>query len=66
MFNLHALLKFDSQIDSKLREAWNQLLVTGRIVGSGVILGGALLLLAVIYAYLRFSRGSPRPLRERG
>ena len=66
MLNLHALLRFDSSIDSKLREAWSQLLVTGRIVASAAVLGGALLLLAVIYAYLRFSRSSPRPLRERG
>jgi hypothetical protein len=66
MLNLHALLRFDSRIDSKLREAWNQLVVMGRIVGSGAILGGVLLLLAVIYGYLKISRGSPRPLRERG
>jgi hypothetical protein len=66
MLSLHALLRFDSSIDSKLRDAWNQLLVSGRIIGSGAILGAVLLLLAVIYAYLRFSRSSPRPLRERG
>ena len=60
MLSLHALLRFDSQVDSKLREAWNQLLVTGRIVGSGAILGGALLLLAVVYAYLRFSLTTAR------
>jgi len=60
MLNLHALLRFDSQIDGKLREAWNQLLVTGRIVVSGAILGGALLLLAVIYGYLRISLATAR------
>lgn len=60
MINLHALLRFDSQIDSKLREAWNQLLLTGRIVVSGAILGGALLLLAVIYGYLKISLATAR------
>jgi hypothetical protein len=55
MFNLHALLRFDSQVDRKLREAWAQLLVTGRLVGSAAILGGVLLLLAVIYGYLKLS-----------
>ena len=60
MLNLHALLRFDSQVDQRLREAWTQYRVTSRMVGSAVIFGGVLLLLVLIYGYLKLSLAAAR------
>lgn len=65
MLNLHALLRFDSQTDKVIEEQWHQLLVTGRIVGSAVILGAVVALLTVIYGYLKIDLATGGAYRGR-
>jgi hypothetical protein len=65
MLNLHALLRFDPQVDKRVSETWNELLVTGRLTGTGLILGGGLLLLAVFYGYLRLSLANAKDKSRR-
>ncbi len=53
MFNLHALLSFDRQVEGKLRDTWTGVLLGARLILSSAILGGVLLLLTTIYGYLK-------------
>jgi len=63
MYNLHALLNFDRQVEGKLQDMWSHLLLGARLLLSAAILGGVLLILTVIYGYLKIdlaTRGAYR------
>lgn len=53
MYNLHALLAFDRQVEGKLRDTWNETVAKARLVLAAVVLAGAVLLLSVVYGYLK-------------
>jgi hypothetical protein len=57
MYNLHALLSFDRQVEGRLRDAWTGIVTGARLVFAAALLGGVLLLLSVIYGYLKIVPG---------
>jgi len=65
MYNLHALLAFDRQVEGKLRDAWNETVAAARLVLAAVVLGGAILLLSVIYGYLKIDLATGGAHRQR-
>jgi hypothetical protein len=65
MFNLHALLSFDRQVEGKLQDAWTGVMLNARLVLSAAILGGVLLLLSVIYGYLKIDLATHGAYRGR-
>ena len=65
MFNLHALLSFDRQVEGKLQDVWKETLVGARVVLAASILGGGLLLLSVIYGYLKVDLATAGAYRGR-
>jgi len=65
MFNLHALLRFDGQTDKLLQSQWGETLAMGRVVGSGAILGAVLVLLTVVWGYLKIDLATAGAYRWR-
>lgn len=65
MYNLHALLSFDRQVEGKLLDAWRETLLSARVILSAAILGGILLLLSVIYGYLKIDLATAGAYRGR-
>jgi len=62
---MHALVKFDREANSILREAWGKERAVGRLWSAGGILALALLLLSIVYSYLKIDQvtdGSRRRL----
>lgn len=53
MYNVYALLQFDRQVEGKLQDLWDQILLGSRLLLSAAVLAGALLILTVIYGYLK-------------
>jgi hypothetical protein len=65
MYNLHALLSFDRQVEGKLQDAWSQLLLGARLLLSAAILGGGLLILTMVYGYLKIDLATAGAYRGR-
>ncbi len=53
MHQVHALVEFDPDFRRHLDERWRSIVVTGRAARTGVIAGGLLLLLTVIFGYFK-------------
>lgn len=53
MYNVYALLQFDRQVEGKLQDLWDQIRLGTRLLLSAAVLAGALLILTVIYGYLK-------------
>jgi len=53
MYNVYALLQFDRQVEGKLQDLWNRILLGTRLLLSAAVLAGVLLILTVIYGYLK-------------
>jgi len=64
-FNLYALLSFDRQVEGKLQDTWNQIVLGARLLLSAAILGGVLLILAVVYGYLKIDLATAGAYRGR-
>jgi hypothetical protein len=65
MYNLHALLSFDRQVEGKLRDMWTGIVTAARLVLAAAVLGGGLLLLSVIYGYLKIDLATGGAYRGR-
>jgi hypothetical protein len=65
MFNLHALLSFDRQVEGKLRDTWTGIVTGARLVLAAAVLSGILLLLSVIYGYLKIDLATGGAYRGR-
>ncbi len=65
MYNLHALLAFDRQVEGKLRDAWNETVAGARLVLAAVVFAGVILLLSLIYGYLRVDQATGGAHRRR-
>lgn len=65
MYNLHALLAFDRQVEGKLRDAWNETVAGARLVVASVVFGGVILLLGVVYGYLKIDLATGGAYRRR-
>jgi len=53
MVQVHALLRFDREVRGRIHEQWNRILVNRRLWHAGGGLAGVLLLLSVVYGYLK-------------
>lgn len=53
MVQVHALLRFDREVQARIHDQWNRILVNRRLWHAGGALGGVLLLLSVVYGYLK-------------
>ncbi len=53
MVQVHALLRFDREVQARIHEEWNRILVNRRLWYAGGALSGVLLLLSVVYGYLK-------------
>jgi hypothetical protein len=65
MVDLHALLCFDRQVEGKLQDAWKETVLGMRLVLSGAALGGVVLLLSVVYGYLKIDLATAGAYRGR-
>lgn len=65
MYNLHALLSFDRQVEGRLRDTWTGIVTAARLLLAAAVLGGALLLLSVIYGYLKIDLATGGAYRGR-
>ncbi len=65
MYNLHALLAFNRQIDGRLRDAWNETVAAARLVLAVFVFLGTILPLSVIYGYLRIDQATGGVYRRR-
>lgn len=50
---VHALVEFNQDFRRHLDERWRSIVVTGRVARTGVIAGGVLLLLSVVFGYFK-------------
>jgi hypothetical protein len=53
MYNLHVLMSFDREANTRLLETVRQTVVTERLIGIAGLLILSLLLLSIIYGYLK-------------
>jgi hypothetical protein len=64
-FRVHALVKFDREANTVIREAWSHERLEGRLWSAGGFLAVVLLFLSLIYSYLKIdqvTKGSRRAL----
>jgi hypothetical protein len=64
-FRVHALVKFDREANTVIREAWSRERLEGRLWSAGGFLAVVLLFLSLIYSYLKIdqvTKGSRRAL----
>lgn len=65
MYNVYALLQFDRQVEGKLQDLWDQIRLGTRLLLSAAVLAGALLILSVIYGYLKLDLATGGAYRGR-
>jgi hypothetical protein len=65
MYNLYALLSFDGRVEGKVQDTWNQIVLGARLLVAAAILGGVLLILTVIYGYLKIDIATQGSYRGR-
>jgi len=65
MYNLYALLSFDSRVEAKVQDTWSQLVLGVRLLVAAAILGGVLLILTVVYGYLKIDLATAGAYRGR-
>jgi len=65
MYNMYALLSFDRQVEGKLQDTWNQIVLGARLLVSAAVLAGVLLILTVVYGYLKIDLATAGAYRGR-